>query len=140
MYQYKIKKIRRIIDGDTVDVEIDLGFGITYSHRVRLKGINTAETKTSNLEEKAKGLAAKEWLKKELVKIVNKNLSLEDLMILCTKLYEKSYSALDIIHLLENVKFLETKINEEKRYEMLLCFYGIKTRMSTLSCTIFHRY
>jgi micrococcal nuclease len=66
MYQYKIKKITRVIDGDTVDLDIDLGFGITLSHRVRLKGINTAETKTLNLEEKAKGLAAKEWLKKEL--------------------------------------------------------------------------
>jgi micrococcal nuclease len=66
MYQYKIKTIKKIVDGDTIDVDIDLGFGVTYSHRVRLKGINTAETKTLNLEEKAKGLAAKEWLKKEL--------------------------------------------------------------------------
>ena len=66
MYQYKVKKINRVIDGDTVDLDIDLGFGITISHRVRLKGINAAETKTLDLEEKAKGLAAKEWLKKEL--------------------------------------------------------------------------
>ena len=66
MYQYKIKTIKKIVDGDTIDVDIDLGFGVTYSHRVRLKGVNTAETKTLNLEEKAKGLAAKEWLKKEL--------------------------------------------------------------------------
>ena len=68
MYQYKIKKIRRIIDGDTVDVEIDLGFGITLSDRVRLQGINTAETKTKDLKEKAEGLMAKEWLEKELSK------------------------------------------------------------------------
>jgi micrococcal nuclease len=66
MYQYKVKKINRIIDGDTVDVDIDLGFGVTLSHRVRLKGINAAETRTLNAEEKAKGLEAKEWLKKEL--------------------------------------------------------------------------
>lgn len=66
MYQYKVKKINRIIDGDTVDLDIDLGFGITLSHRVRLKGVNAAETKTLDLEEKTKGLAAKEWLKKEL--------------------------------------------------------------------------
>ncbi len=66
MYQYKIKKIKKIVDGDTVDVDIDLGFGVTLSHRVRLKGINAAETKTLNLEEKSKGLAAKEWLSKEL--------------------------------------------------------------------------
>lgn len=66
MYQYKVKKINRIIDGDTVDLDIDLGFGVTLSHRVRLKDVNAAETKTLDLEEKAKGLAAKEWLKKEL--------------------------------------------------------------------------
>jgi len=66
MYQYKVKKINRVIDGDTVDLDIDLGFGVTLSHRVRLKDLNAAETKTLDLEEKAKGLAAKEWLKKEL--------------------------------------------------------------------------
>ena len=66
MYQYKVKKINRIIDGDTVDLDIDLGFGVTLSHRVRLKDVNTAETRTLNIEEKTKGLAAKEWLKKEL--------------------------------------------------------------------------
>ena len=68
MYQYKIKKINRIIDGDTVDVEISLGFGITLSQRVRLKGIDAAETKTKDLKEKEEGLAAKEWLEKELSK------------------------------------------------------------------------
>jgi micrococcal nuclease len=66
VYQYKIKKINRIIDGDTVDLEIDLGFSITIKQKVRLKDINAAETRTLNVEEKAKGLEAKEWLKKEL--------------------------------------------------------------------------
>ena len=68
MYQYKIKKIHKIIDGDTVDVDISLGFGITLSQRVRLKGINTPETRTKDLKEKADGLMAKEWLEKELSK------------------------------------------------------------------------
>ena len=68
MYHYKVKKINRVIDGDTVDLDIDLGFGVTLSHRVRLKGIDAAETRTLNIEEKAKGLAAKEWLTKELSK------------------------------------------------------------------------
>ena len=66
MYQYKVKKINKIIDGDTVDLDIDLGFGVTLSHRVRLKDVNAAETRTLNIEEKTKGLAAKEWLKKEI--------------------------------------------------------------------------
>ena len=66
MYQYKIKKITKVIDGDTVDLDIDLGFGITISHRIRLKGINTPETKTLDLEEKNKGIQARLWLEKEL--------------------------------------------------------------------------
>ena len=66
MYQYKIKKINRVIDGDTVDLDIDLGFGITLKQRVRLKGINASETRTLDLEEKKKGLETKDWLKKEL--------------------------------------------------------------------------
>jgi hypothetical protein len=67
-----------------------------------------------------------EWLKKELLKSVNKKISLEDLMSFCIKLYEKSYSALDIMHLLENTKFLENTITIEKRYELLLCFNRVR--------------
>ena len=66
MYSYKIKSIKKIVDGDTMDVDIDLGFGITISHRVRLNGIDAAETRTTDTVEKGKGLAAKEWIKKEL--------------------------------------------------------------------------
>jgi GTPase SAR1 family protein len=67
-----------------------------------------------------------DWLKKELNKYCQKKFELHELISLCTKLYEKSYSALDIIHLLENSKFLENKISIEKRYEMLLCFHKIR--------------
>jgi DNA polymerase III delta prime subunit len=67
-----------------------------------------------------------EWLKKELTKSVNKKTSLEDLMLLCTKLYEKAYSALDIINLLENIKFLDSIITTEKRYELLICFNRVR--------------
>ena len=68
MYQYKIKKITRIVDGDTVDLDIDLGFNITISHRIRLKDINAPETRTLDLEEKKKGIEARLWLEKELSK------------------------------------------------------------------------
>ena len=66
MYQYKIKKITRVIDGDTIDADIDLGFGVTVSHRIRLKDIDAAETRTKDLEEKAEGIKARLWLEKEL--------------------------------------------------------------------------
>jgi DNA polymerase III delta prime subunit len=67
-----------------------------------------------------------EWLKKELTKSVNKKTNLEDLMLICTKLYEKAYSALDIINLLENTKFLDSVLTTEKRYELLLCFNRVR--------------
>jgi DNA polymerase III delta prime subunit len=67
-----------------------------------------------------------EWLKKELTKSVNKKTNLEDLMLICTKLYEKAYSALDIINLLENTKFLDSNLTTEKRYELLLCFNRVR--------------
>jgi micrococcal nuclease len=68
MYKYKCK-ILKIIDGDTVDVDIDLGFGIWLKNeRVRLKGIDTPESRTRDLVEKKFGLAAKTRLKTMLGK------------------------------------------------------------------------
>ena len=64
MYEYKCKVVR-VVDGDTVDVDIDLGFGVWLrKQRVRLVGIDTPESRTKDLEEKKYGLAAKEFLTK----------------------------------------------------------------------------
>ena len=68
MHTYKIDKIVKIIDGDTIDIIINLGFYISINQRVRLKGIDAAETRTKDLTEKTEGLLAKEWLEKELSK------------------------------------------------------------------------
>jgi len=65
-------------------------------------------------------------LKKEILKSVNKKITIEDLMSLCTKIYEKGYSALDILTLLENNKFLESSITIYKRYELLICFNRVR--------------
>ena len=62
MYIYKIK-LDRVVDGDTIDANIDLGFDISVKKRIRFMGINTPETRTKDLEEKARGLAAKDRLK-----------------------------------------------------------------------------
>jgi DNA polymerase III delta prime subunit len=67
-----------------------------------------------------------EWLKKELLKTVHKKTSIENLMSISVKLYEKSYSALDIMNLLENSKFLENMLSSEKRYELLMCFNRVR--------------
>jgi|688.fasta_scaffold454504_2 DNA polymerase III delta prime subunit len=67
-----------------------------------------------------------EWLKKELMKTINKKITIDKLMLFCTKLYEKGYSGLDIITLLENQKFLDTIITIEKRYELLLAFNRVR--------------
>ena len=62
MYEYRCKVVH-IVDGDTVDVDIDLGFGVWMKkQRIRLYGIDTPESRTRDLEEKKYGLAAKEFL------------------------------------------------------------------------------
>ena len=61
MYEYRAKLIK-IIDGDTIDVKIDLGFGISLKKRVRLFGINAPETRSKDLDEKKAGLASKRRL------------------------------------------------------------------------------
>jgi micrococcal nuclease len=66
MYQYYVRKVENVVDGDTIDVLIDLGFDILFSSRVRLAGIDTPESRTKDLKEKALGLESKEYLKKYL--------------------------------------------------------------------------
>ena len=70
-YIYK-GKLDRVIDGDTVDAMIDLGFNTWVKRRIRFHGIDTWECRTRNLEEKKKGLAAKERTKELLTEVTNK--------------------------------------------------------------------
>jgi micrococcal nuclease len=66
MYEYRVKKVTGVVDGDTIDVDIDLGFNVSYSQRVRLAGIDTPESRTTDKFEKTLGLEAKEYLKSKL--------------------------------------------------------------------------
>ena len=66
MYEYYVRKVENVVDGDTIDVLIDLGFDILFASPVRLAGIDTPESRTKDLAEKALGLEAKEYLKKAL--------------------------------------------------------------------------
>jgi len=66
MYEYFVKEVKNVVDGDTIDVIIDLGFDILFASRVRLAGIDTPESRTTDKAEKALGLEAKEYLKKQL--------------------------------------------------------------------------
>jgi micrococcal nuclease len=66
MYEYYVRKVEGVVDGDTIDVLIDLGFDILFASRVRLAGIDTPESRTKDLKEKALGLESKEYLKKYL--------------------------------------------------------------------------
>jgi micrococcal nuclease len=66
MYEYFVKNVTNVVDGDTIDVIIDLGFDILFSSRVRLAGIDTPESRTTDKAEKVLGLEAKEYLKKSL--------------------------------------------------------------------------
>ena len=65
-YNFRVVKIDRVVDGDTIDVTIDLGFDLYKKERVRVAGVDTPEKRTKNLEEKALGIDATNWLKKEL--------------------------------------------------------------------------
>ena len=66
MYEYYVRKVENVVDGDTIDVLIDLGFDILFQSRVRLAGIDTPESRTSDKAEKVLGLESKEYLKKYL--------------------------------------------------------------------------
>ena len=65
-YNFRVVKIDRVLDGDTIDVTIDLGFELYKKERVRIAGVDTPEKRTRNLEEKALGLDATDWLKDKL--------------------------------------------------------------------------
>jgi len=66
VYEYYVRKVEGIVDGDTIDVLIDLGFDILFASRVRLAGIDTPESRTKDLVEKKLGLESKEYLKYKL--------------------------------------------------------------------------
>jgi len=68
MYEYRVKQVLKIVDGDTIDVDIDLGFDISFTSRVRLAGIDTPESRTTDKKEKALGLEVKQRLKDVLSK------------------------------------------------------------------------
>ena len=63
MYEYRVKKVLKIVDGDTIDVDLDLGFDISFTQRVRLAGIDTPESRTTDKYEKTLGLEVKDKLK-----------------------------------------------------------------------------
>jgi len=65
-YNFRVTKIKKVLDGDTIDVVIDLGFDLAKTERVRIAGVDTPEKRTRNLEEKALGLDATNWLKDKL--------------------------------------------------------------------------
>jgi len=72
-----------------------------------------------------------DWLKKDLIKLVEGKIEIHDLMKKSVKLYEKGYSGIDIINLLENTKFLESKLSDEKRYELLIAFNKVRKEFRT---------
>ena len=65
-YNFRVIKVDKVLDGDTIDVTIDLGFDLYKKERVRVAGVDTPEKRTRNLEEKELGIDATNWLKKEL--------------------------------------------------------------------------
>jgi micrococcal nuclease len=67
-FSYRVKRVTKIVDGDTIDVLLDMGFDILYQQRVRLFGIDTPESRTRDLVEKKFGLKAKKFLTDQIKK------------------------------------------------------------------------
>jgi len=65
-YNFRVTEITKVLDGDTIDVTIDLGFDLFKKERVRVAGVDTPEKRTRDLEEKALGIDATNWLKEKL--------------------------------------------------------------------------
>ena len=65
-YNFRVTEIVKVVDGDTIDVTIDLGFDLYKKERVRIAGVDTPEKRTRDLEEKALGIDATYWMKKQL--------------------------------------------------------------------------
>ena len=70
-YNFRVTEINRVVDGDTIDVTIDLGFDLYKKERVRVAGVDTPEKRTRDLEEKALGIDATNWLKKKLEETID---------------------------------------------------------------------
>jgi len=77
-YNFRVIEINRVVDGDTIDVTIDLGFDLYKKERVRVAGVDTPEKRTRDLEEKALGIDATNWLKEKLEGAISGN---DDLVI-----------------------------------------------------------
>jgi len=69
-YNFRVTKIDKVLDGDTIDVTIDLGFDLYKKERVRIAGVDTPEKRTRDLEEKALGIDATNWLKAKLTETI----------------------------------------------------------------------
>ena len=70
-YNFRVTEINRVVDGDTIDVTIDLGFDLYKKERVRIAGVDTPEKRTRDLEEKALGIDATNWMKEQLEDAIN---------------------------------------------------------------------
>ena len=81
-YNFRVTKIVKVLDGDTIDVLIDLGFDLYKKERVRIAGVDTPEKRTRDLEEKALGIDATNWLKSKLTETIKG----EDELIIRTEL------------------------------------------------------
>jgi len=69
-YNFRVTKIVKVLDGDTIDVLIDLGFDLFKKERVRIAGVDTPEKRTRDLEEKELGIHATNWLKDKLTETI----------------------------------------------------------------------
>ncbi len=122
-YIYRIRSIHKVVDGDTIDADIDLGFDISLTKRIRLAGVDTPESRTKDEYEKKLGLESKEWLKKRCE-------NAKDILIK-TELPDSTEKYGRIIgHLYINGE--ETSLNNQMIAEVMLLRMMVEQKIKTL--------
>ena len=89
-YNFRVVEINRVVDGDTIDVTIDLGFDLFKKERVRIAGVDTPEKRTRDLDEKELGIDATNWMKEKLEGAIHGD---DDLCLLYTSPSPRDYAA-----------------------------------------------
>jgi len=96
-YNFRVTEINRVVDGDTIDVTIDLGFDLYKKERVRVAGVDTPEKRTRDKEEKILGIDATNWLKDKLGNIGENKLLLITTIQLIDEYFDLKYQFLQAL-------------------------------------------
>ena len=111
-YNFRVTEVVKVVDGDTIDVIIDLGFDLYKKERVRVAGVDTPEKRTRNLEEKELGIDATNWIKDQLESAIDG----EDDLVIRTEIdggFGKYGRLLGWLYIGEDTEFINERMIKE---------------------------